>query len=150
MVESGCQYIILRTSWLYSEFGRNFFKTMQSLTATRSELKVVADQIGTPTYAGDLAAAITYIIDSEQLSKRGIYHFSNLGLCSWCDFATEIARQCGNLGCKVESCTTAEYPTRALRPKYSVLDKSKFISTFSFAIPEWKESLERCVQSLKS
>jgi dTDP-4-dehydrorhamnose reductase len=142
IVESDCRYIILRTSWLYSEFGSNFFKTMQSLTATRSELKVVADQIGTPTYAGDLAAAITYIINSEELSKYGIYNYSNEGQCSWYDFACEIARLSGNNNCKVTPCTTADYPTKARRPHYSVLDKSKFIATFGIAIPEWKGSLE--------
>ena len=139
---SGCKSIILRTSWLYSEFGHNFFKTMQSLTATRSEVKVVADQIGTPTYAGDLAAAITYIINSGQLNKCGIYNYSNEGVCSWYDFACEIARLSGNLGCKINPCATADYPTKARRPQYSVLDKSKFVVTFGIAIPEWRESLE--------
>lgn len=149
VAESGCKSIILRTSWLYSEFGHNFVKTMRELIVTRPEIKVVADQIGTPTYAGDLAAAIMHIIDSEQLSKTGIYHFSNLGECSWYNFATEIAHQCDNIDCKIIPCTTADYPTKALRPRYSVLDKSKFISTFSFAIPEWKEPLERCMAILK-
>ena len=142
VAESGCRYIILRTAWLYSEFGRNFFKTMQSLTASREELRVVADQIGTPTYAGDLAKAVTYIINSEQLGKCGIYHYTNEGVCSWYDFACEIARLSGHTACKVTPCTTEEYPTKARRPRYSVLDKSKFIATFGLAIPEWRESLK--------
>ena len=142
VAESGCKYIIVRTAWLYSEFGHNFVKTMQSLTATRSEVRVVADQIGTPTYAGDLAEAITYIIDSGQISKCGIYHYTNEGVCSWYDFAVEIARLSGNRDCKISPCTTADYPTKAHRPKYSVLDKSKFVATFGLTIPEWQESLE--------
>ena len=144
--ESGCKSIILRTAWLYSEFGRNFFKTMQSLTATREEVRVVADQIGTPTYAGDLAAAITYIINSEQLDRCGIYHYSNEGVCSWYDFACEIARLSGHTDCKVTPCTTEEYPTKAQRPRYSVLDKSKFVSTFGFTIPEWHDSLAKVIK----
>ena len=143
IAESGCKSIVLRTAWLYSEFGRNFCKTMQSLTATRPEIKVVADQIGTPTYAGDLAAAITYIIDSNQLDKCGTYHYSNEGVCSWYDFACEIARLSGNNECVVTPCTTTDYPTKAQRPRYSVLDKSKFIKTFGLEIPEWRDSLER-------
>ena len=144
--ESGCKSIILRTAWLYSEFGRNFCKTMQSLTASRSEIKVVADQIGTPTYAGDLAAAIVHIIESNQLSKCGVYHYSNEGVCSWHDFACEIARLSGNEGCEVKPCTTADYPTKAQRPRYSVLDKSKFVETFGLEIPDWKESLKRMIK----
>ena len=142
VAESGCRYIILRTAWLYSELGRNFFKTMQSLTASRPEIKVVADQTGTPTYAGDLAKAVTYIINSEQLGKCGIYHYTNEGVCSWYDFACEIARLSGHTDCKVKPCTTEEYPTKARRPRYSVLDKSKFIATFGLAIPEWRDSLK--------
>ena len=148
VVESGCRHIILRTAWLYSEFGRNFFKTMQSLTATREEVRVVADQIGTPTYAGDLAAAITYIINSEQLDRCGIYHYSNEGVCSWYDFACEIARLSGHTDCKVTPCTTEEYPTKAQRPRYSVLDKSKFVSTFGITIPEWHEALKHCIAKM--
>ena len=142
IAESGCESIILRTSWLYSEFGKNFVKTMRNLTATRSEIKVVADQIGTPTYAGDLAKAITYIIESGQSEKVGVYHYSNMGECSWYEFAVEIARLSGNLGCKINPCTTTDYPTKARRPQYSVLDKSKIIATFGLGIPEWRESLE--------
>lgn len=146
IAESGCKSIILRTSWLYSEFGKNFVKTMRNLTATRSEIKVVADQIGTPTYAGDLAKAITYIIESGQSEKVGVYHYSNMGECSWYDFAVEIARLSGNLGCKINPCATADYPTKARRPQYSVLDKSKIIATFNLTIPKWKESLSKVVK----
>lgn len=146
--DSGCKYIILRTSWLYSEFGRNFVKTIRDLTATRSEIKVVADQFGSPTYAGDLAEAIVQIIDSEQLSKTGTYNYSNLGECSWYDFAKEIAKKSGNNGCKISPCTTADYPTKAQRPLYSVLCKNKFIESFNITIPEWQESLIKCIKQL--
>ena len=146
IAESGCNSVILRTAWLYSEFGRNFCKTMQSLTASRPEVKVVADQVGTPTYAGDLAAAITYIIDSNQLDKCGIYHYSNEGVCSWYDFACEIARLSGNDECEIKPCTTAEYPTKAQRPRYSVLDKSKFVATFGLEIPNWLDSLKKVIK----
>lgn len=145
IAEAGCKSIILRTSWLYSEFGRNFVKTMRNLTATHSEVRVVADQIGTPTYAGDLAEAITYIINSGQLSKCGIYNYSNEGMCSWYDFACEIVRLSGN-NCEVRPCATADYPTKARRPQYSVLDKSKIIATFNLTIPKWKESLSKVVK----
>lgn len=146
VVASGCKSIILRTAWLYSEFGRNFFKTMQSLTSTRPEIKVVADQIGTPTYAGDLAAAIAHIIESNQLDKCGIYHYTNEGVCSWYDFACEIARLSGNNECEVKPCTTADYPTRAQRPRYSVLNKNKFTTTFGIVIPDWKDSLKKVIK----
>ena len=146
VAESGCKSIVLRTSWLYSEFGRNFCKTMQSLTASRPEIKVVADQIGTPTYAGDLAAAIIHIIKSNQLDKCGTYHYSNEGVCSWYDFACEIARLSGNNECEIKPCTTADYPTKAQRPRYSVLDKSKFVKTFGLSIPEWHDSLKRMLK----
>ena len=148
VAKSGCKSIILRTSWLYSEFGRNFCKTMQSLTASRPEIKVVADQIGTPTYAGDLAAAIIYIIEQNLLDKCGIYHYSNEGVCSWYDFACEIARLSGNNECEIKPCTTADYPTKAQRPRYSVLDKSKFVATFRFSIPEWHDSLKECIAKM--
>ncbi len=145
IAESGCRSIIIRTSWLYSEYGKNFVKTMLSLMASRSEVKVVADQFGTPTYAGDLARAITYIINSGQCDKSGIYHYSNLGECSWYDFACEIARLSGS-DCTVTPCTTADYPTKAHRPRYSTLDKSKFIATFGIAIPQWQYSLVQAVR----
>ena len=145
VITSGCNHIILRTSWLYSEFGRNFCKTMRELTATRPEIMVVADQIGTPTYAGDLAKAIIHIIDSDNLDKCGTYNYSNEGECSWYDFACEIARLSGNNECKINPCTTADYPTAARRPRYSVLDKSKFVATFGISIPQWQESLAKCI-----
>ena len=146
IAESGCRAIIIRTSWLYSEFGTNFCKTMRTLTASRPEIKVVADQFGTPTYAGDLAEAIVAIIESGQIDKSGTYNYSNEGVCSWYDFAVEIARLCGNIECKINPCTTAEYPTAAARPHYSVLDKSKFKAIFSIEIPEWRESLTKCIK----
>ena len=146
VVQSGCKSIILRTAWLYSEFGRNFCKTMQSLTSTRPEIKVVADQIGTPTYAGDLAAAIVHIIESDQLDKCGIYHYTNEGACSWYDFACEIARLSGNNECEIKPCTTADYPTKAQRPQYSVLNKNKFTTTFGIVIPDWKDSLKKVIK----
>lgn len=149
IAESGCKSIILRTSWLYSEYGKNFVKTMRNLTATRSEVRVVADQIGSPTYAGDLAKAIVAIIENSLLDRCGIYNYSNLGACSWFDFAVEIARLSGN-DCVIRPCTTADYPTAATRPQYSVLDKSKFTATFGLKIPEWHESLRQCIKSLSS
>jgi dTDP-4-dehydrorhamnose reductase len=141
VAEYGCKSIVLRTSWLYSEYGRNFVKTMRELTASRPEIRVVADQFGTPTYAGDLANAIVAIINNGMIDRCGTYHYSNLGECSWYDFAVEIARLSGN-ECEVKPCTTADYPTKARRPQYSVLDKSKFVTTFGITIPEWRESLE--------
>ena len=147
IAESGCRAIILRTSWLYSEFGSNFCKTMRALTATRPEIKVVADQFGTPTYAGDLAGAIVSIIESGQAEKSGTYNYSNEGACSWYDFAVEIARLSGNNECKIAPCTTSEYPTAAARPHYSVLDKSRIKSTFGIEIPEWRESLAKCIKN---
>ena len=147
IAESGCRAIILRTSWLYSEFGSNFCKTMRALTATRPEIKVVADQFGTPTYAGDLAGVIVSIIESGQTEKSGTYNYSNEGACSWYDFAVEIARLSGNNECTIAPCTTSEYPTAAARPHYSVLDKSKIKSTFGIEIPEWRESLAKCIKN---
>ena len=146
VTKSGCKSIILRTSWLYSEFGKNFVKTMRNLTATHKEIKVVADQFGTPTYAGDLAEAIVQIIENKKYDKCGVYNYSNLGECSWYDFAVEIARESGNDNCKITPCTTADYPTKAMRPRYSVLDKSKFVATFGIEIPAWQESLAECIK----
>ena len=146
IAESGCNAIILRTSWLYSEFGHNFCKTIRELTATRSEIKVVTDQFGTPTYAGDIAETIVEIIDSEQYTKFGTYNYSNEGVCSWYDFACEIAQQSGNNECKITPCSTADYPTKAQRPRYSALDKSKIKATFGIAISAWQESLAKCIK----
>lgn len=150
VTESGCRYIILRTAWLYSEFGRNFVKTIRNLTSSRPEIKVVADQYGSPTYAGDLAGAIAEIIESGKLHKTGVYNYSNLGACSWFDFAVEIAKESGYNSCKISPCTTEEYPTKAQRPPYSVLEKSKFIENFEISIPEWRKSLAKCIKQLNN
>lgn len=150
VTESGCRYIILRTAWLYSEFGRNFVKTMHNLTSSRPEIKVVADQYGSPTYAGDLAGAIAEIIEGGKLHKTGVYNYSNLGACSWFDFAVEIAKESGYNSCKISPCTTEEYPTKAQRPPYSVLEKSKFIENFEISIPEWRKSLAKCIKQLNN
>ena len=150
IAESGCRAIVLRTSWLYSEFGSNFCKTMRTLTSTRPEIRVVADQLGTPTYAGDLAEAIVTIVEGEMEDKLGTYNYSNEGICSWYDFAVEIARLSGNNECKITPCITADYPTTAARPQYSVLDKSKFMRTFNITIPEWRESLKTCIDELQA
>lgn len=146
---SGCHYIILRTAWLYSEYGHNFVRTMLRLTAEREQVRVVSDQLGSPTYAGDLAEVIVAII-AERNFHEGIYHFTNLGECSWWQFATEIARLAGHTQCSVVPCTTAEYGARAARPHYAVLDKRKFMTTFRRDIPEWRESLKRCLDELQS
>lgn len=146
---SGCHYIILRTAWLYSEYGHNFVKTMLRLTAEKEQIRVVDDQLGTPTYAGDLAEAIVRII-SERNFREGIYHYTDLGECSWWQFACEIARLAGHDKCIVAPCTTADYPTKARRPMNAVLDKSKFVRTFNIAIPEWRQSLKKCIYGLQA
>ena len=137
---SGCRYMILRTSWLYSNYGRNFYTTMLELTAAKPVIKVVSDQIGTPTLASDLADAIVAVIDEELPFESGIYHYTNEGVCSWYDFAKEICAAAGHL-CDVLPCSTADYPTEARRPSFSVLEKSKFKNTFGTEIPHWRESL---------
>ena len=149
IAESGCRHIVIRTSWLYSQFGHNFCKTMRRLSATERSLRVVCDQVGTPTYAGDLAEAIVHIIESNQLSKCGTYNFSNEGVCSWYDFAVEIARLSGNTACEITPCRSEEYPTKAIRPRYSVLSKDKFSQSFSIEIAKWQESLKKCIERLK-
>ncbi|MBO4683348.1 MAG: dTDP-4-dehydrorhamnose reductase [Alphaproteobacteria bacterium] len=138
--------IIIRTSWLYSLNGKNFLKTMQRLGAEKKSIGVVADQFGTPTYAADLAVAITKIIPQMKPENAGIYHFSNEGQCSWYDFASEIMKQSG-LQCRVEPITTSQYPTPARRPQYSVLDKTKIKNTFGLEISDWKNALARCINS---
>ena len=143
---SGARYVIIRTGWLYSEFGRNFVKTMLKLTAERPQVKVVFDQVGTPTYAGDLAAAILRILDTLQLG--GIYNFSNEGVCSWFDFARTVAEMAGNDGCEVLPCHSDEFPSKVHRPAYSVLDKTKIKDTFGLRIPYWTESLRVCLNNL--
>ena len=148
VIESGCKAIIIRTAWLYSEFGSNFLKTMLRLTAENEALSVVFDQIGTPTYAGDLALAIFSIIDRDVYEGReGLYHFSNEGACSWYDFATEIASAAGH-ECKIVPCHSREFPSKVTRPPYSVLDKSKFKSTFGIDIPHWRESMLYCLKRM--
>ena len=143
---SGCRYAIIRTAWLYSEYGRNFVKTMLNLTATRPTLKVVFDQVGTPTYAGDLAMVIVKMLES---GKEGIYHFSNEGVCSWYDFTKMIAEYAGNLACDIQPCHSDEFPSKVHRPSYSVLDKTKIKETLGIQIPYWTDSLKRCVKALK-
>lgn len=146
---SGCRYVILRTAWLYSEYGHNFLKTMLRLTSERDTLQVVFDQIGTPTYAGDLALAIFSIIESERYAgNEGVYHFTDEGVCSWYDFATEIAAAAGHDSCHIIPCHTSEFPTKAARPAYSVLDKTKIKTTFQMDIPHWREAMIYCLKQL--
>lgn len=146
---SGAKHIILRTAWLYSEYGKNFLKTMLNLTATKPMLKVVFDQCGTPTYAGDLAQAIFHIIENRKIDgNTGIYHFSNEGVCSWYDFSMKIAELAGNNGCDIQPCHSNEFPSPVKRPAYSVLDKTKFKETFGLKIPYWTESLKRCINNI--
>lgn len=140
--------IIIRTAWLYSPYGNNFVKTMRKLGAEKKSINVVADQIGTPTYAADLAAAIVKILPQMNKQNSGIYHFTNMGVCSWYDFATEIMELSG-LNCVVKPITSLEYPTRATRPFYSVLDKTKIQKTFGLEIDHWKKSLQKCILELE-
>lgn len=147
---SGVQYIILRTSWLYSEYGKNFCRTMMKLTAEKPQVNVVFDQTGTPTYALDLAQAITTILERESWrGNTGIYNYSNEGVCSWYDFAMTIRKMAGHEACQINPCHSSEYPSPVKRPAYSVLDKSKFKQTFHLSIPYWAESLLKCVNNLK-
>ncbi len=146
---SGCKYLIFRTSWLYSEYGHNFLKTMLRLMVERDEVRVVCDQIGTPTYAGDLALALFSIIEGRLYAgQEGTYHFSNEGVASWYDFAVGIARAAGHDRCRIIPCRSDEYPARALRPACSVLDKSKARHTFGLDIPHWSESMLYCLGRL--
>ena len=156
---TGCNYVIIRTAWLYSEFGRNFSKTMLSLTATKPELKVVFDQVGTPTYALDLAKAITVILNdyhrhaelesASHYPDSGIYHFSNEGVCSWYDFTKMIQHFSGQTACNVLPCHSSEFPSPVTRPAFSVLDKTKIKETFGVEVPYWTESLKACIDNLK-
>ena len=167
IIATGCKHLIIRTAWLYSEFGKNFVKTMLNLTSTKPELKVVFDQkpelkvvfdqAGTPTYAYDLAVAIKTMVDDyakeiseENYSKTGIYHFSNEGVCSWFDFTKIIAEMAGNTGCDIQPCHSNEFPSPVKRPAYSVLDKTKIKETFGLRIPYWTESLKTCINNLKN
>lgn len=153
---SGCKHVIIRTAWLYSEFGRNFCKTMMHLTATRPVLNVVFDQTGTPTYAMDLAGAVMAVLDDwrgdmagDTYRNGGIYHYSNEGVCSWYDFTKMIAEYAGNAGCDVRPCHSDEFPSPVKRPSYSVLDKTKIKETFGLRIPYWTDSLKTCISNLK-
>ena len=148
---TGCNHIILRTAWLYSEFGHNFVKTMLNLTGTKPQLKVVFDQAGTPTYAGDLADTIFDIIENRKYEgNTGIYHFSNEGVCSWYDFTKMIALLAGHNGCDIEPCHSDEFPSPVKRPAYSVLDKTKIKNTFGIHIPYWLDSLKKCLKNMNN
>lgn len=147
----GCHHLILRTAWLYSEFGRNFVKTMLELTAARPQLDVVFDQTGTPTYARDLAEAIFDIVENRKYEGReGIYHYSNEGVCSWYDFAKAIAGLAGHTACHIRPCRSDAFPSKVRRPAYSVLDKTKIKTTFGLRIPYWTDSLKTCLKNLKA
>lgn len=146
----GCHHIIFRTAWLYSEFGKNFVKTMLNLTATQPELKVVFDQTGTPTYARDLAETIFEMVESRKYTgNEGIYHYSNEGVCSWYDFTKTIAELAGHTSCDILPCHSDEFSSKVKRPAYSVLDKTKIKTTFGIRIPYWTDSLKKCLQNLK-
>ncbi|WP_281698414.1 dTDP-4-dehydrorhamnose reductase [Hallella colorans] len=147
---SGADHIIIRTAWLYSEFGHNFVKTMMGLTASKPQLNVVFDQCGTPTYALDLAAAIFDIVENRKyVGHSGVYHYSNEGVCSWYDFAVNIARLAGNTDCDIRPCHSNEFPSPVKRPAYSVLDKTKIKRVFGLDIPYWTDSLRQCMQRMK-
>jgi len=149
ILKSKCFHIIIRTAWLYSEFGHNFVKTIRRRAAECPELKVVSDQIGTPTYAADLARAIVRIMENEErIEHEGIYHYSNEGVCSWYDFAAEIVRLSG-AACQVRPVTTEEYPAKTRRPAYSVLDKTKIRKTFGVEVPHWQTSLKECLAGMQ-
>lgn len=152
---AGCDYVIIRTAWLYSEFGKNFVKTMLNLTATKPQLKVVFDQAGTPTYAYDLAKAIEVVLKdyakeqpASAYNRTGIYHFSNEGICSWYDFTKTIAAMAGHTECDIQPCHSNEFPSPVKRPAYSVLDKTKIKETFGIRIPYWTDSLKVCIEHL--
>lgn len=160
IIATNCNYAILRTAWLYSEFGKNFVKTMLNLTTTKPQLKVVSDQVGTPTYAFDLANAISVIFEDYKnessrynqwasYSKNGIYHFSNEGVCSWFDFTKMIAEIAGNTNCDIQPCHSEEFPSPVKRPAFSVLDKTKVKETFGIKIPYWTDSLRKCMGNMK-
>ena len=156
IIATGCKHVIIRTAWLYSEFGKNFCKTMMNLTATKPQLKVVFDQVGTPTYALDLAKAIEAVLKdysavraNNQYEKSGIYHYSNEGVCSWLDFTKMIAEYNGTTACDVQPCHSHEFPSPVTRPAYSVLDKTKIKETFGIRVPYWTESLKQCIKNLK-
>lgn len=146
---SGCRHIIIRTAWLYSEFGKNFLKTMLALTSSKPQINVVFDQAGTPTYAQDLAEAIFRIVEGRLYgSHAGIYHYSNEGVCSWYDFARTIAEYAGHTTCDVRPCHSDEFPSKVIRPAYSVLDKTKIKEDFGVKVPYWTDSLKKCLANL--
>ena len=149
IIEIGGNYVIIRTAWLYSEFGKNFCKTMMNLTSSKPQLKVVFDQVGTPTYAYDLAKAIVTVIDKFDGTQTGIYHYSNEGVCSWFDFTKMIAEYNGSTACDVQPCHSDEFPSPVKRPAYSVLDKTKIKEVFGVEIPYWTDSLKKCIINLK-
>ena len=162
VMAAGCDYVIIRTAWLYSEFGKNFCKTMMNLTSTKPQVKVVDDQIGTPTYALDLASAISSVLSdysrhcqdasdrSMPYPRSGIYHYSNEGACSWYEFAKKIAEYYGTEACEILPCSSSGYPSPVKRPAYSVLDKTKIKKTFGVAVPEWTDSLKMCIDNIIS
>ena len=145
VLQSGCRSLIFRTAWLYSPYGKNFVKTMRMLTRERPTLKVVSDQVGTPTYAADLAGLIVKVIGEGMLSRTGVYHFSNEGVCSWYDFACAIRDLSGNT-CDIVPCHSDEFPSKVRRPAYSVLDKTKVKTSFGITIPHWYHSLMKCIE----
>lgn len=148
--KSGVKHFIIRTAWLYSEFGKNFVKTMLNLTATKPQLKVVFDQVGTPTYAFDLAKIIYDIVEDRRFEgNTGIYHFSNEGVCSWYDFTKMIAEYSGQTECDIQPCHSDEFPSPVKRPAFSVLDKTKIKNTFGIVVPYWTDSLKKCISNLK-
>ena len=150
IIATGCNHVIIRTAWLYSEFGKNFCKTMMNLTATKPQLKVVFDQVGTPTYALDLAKAIAVVLEKFDGSQTGVYHYSNEGVCSWYDFTKMIAEYNGTTACDVQPCHSDEFPSPVKRPAYSVLDKTKIKEVFGVEVPYWTDSLKQCINNLKN
>ncbi len=149
IAHSGCKALIFRTAWLYSEYGKNFVKTMLNLTSSKPELKVVFDQVGSPTYAQDLADAIFDIVTNRKFDgNEGIYHYSNEGVCSWYDFTKMIACMAGNKNCDIKPCHSDEFPSKVTRPSFSVLDKTKYKDTFGKDVPYWTDSLKVCLKNL--
>jgi len=145
--KSGCRYLIFRTAWLYSPYGKNFVKTVRRITSENPSMKVVFDQVGSPTYARDLAALIVKIIDEGMYDRQGVYHYSNEGVISWFDFAKAICSLSGN-SCDIAPCHTDEFPSKASRPHYSVLDKTHVKETFGITVPYWADSLKDCINRL--
>lgn len=147
VLASGCRHLIIRSAWLFSRYGKNFVKTILEKTSSQSSIKVIEDQIGTPTYACDLAGLIMHVIDNDMLDRTGIYNYTNEGVCSWYDFAWEVCDRSGH-DCKVLPCKTSDFPTGVVRPAFSVLDKTKVKQTFGIEIPHWKDSLRLCMANM--